>query len=251
VVLWIAGRVLVATPYAVAAAVVDVAFPLAVAASIAVTLLGPGNRRNYFFIALLGVLAMAALVLHLSALDVLPWPPQPVLRVVLDLLLFIMAVMGGRVIPMFTNNGVPGTQARRHPVVEKLALGGIVVLAAVDALLAPAGVIAVLAIALAIVHGIRLALWQPWRTVRTPLGMMTRTARGHTGRPLVADRSDVACYVLVMLAALVRVGGGMALPSQYVATLVVAGACWSLAFIVYFVSYAPYLTRARVDGKPG
>ena len=29
------------------------------------------------------------------------------------------------------------------------------------------------------------------------IGMMTRTARGHTGRPLVADRFEVACYVLV------------------------------------------------------
>ena len=29
------------------------------------------------------------------------------------------------------------------------------------------------------------------------IGMMTRTARGHTARPLRADRVDVACYVLV------------------------------------------------------
>jgi uncharacterized protein involved in response to NO len=81
--------------------------------------------------------------------------------------------------------------------------------------------------------------------------MMTRTARGHTGRPLVADRADVACYVLVMLAALARVVGGMTLPAHYIATVVAAGACWSMAFLVYFVAYAPYLTRARVDGKPG
>jgi uncharacterized protein involved in response to NO len=44
------------------------------------------------------------------------------------------------------------------------------------------------------------------------LGMMTRTARGHTGRPLVADRSDVACYLLVMLSALCRVVGARAWP---------------------------------------
>jgi uncharacterized protein involved in response to NO len=29
--------------------------------------------------------------------------------------LFIIAVMAGRVIPMFTNNGVRGAQATRHP----------------------------------------------------------------------------------------------------------------------------------------
>jgi uncharacterized protein involved in response to NO len=31
------------------------------------------------------------------------------------MVLFIMTVMAGRVVPMFTNNGVPGTQAQRHP----------------------------------------------------------------------------------------------------------------------------------------
>ena len=34
-----------------------------------------------------------------------------------------MAVMGGRVIPMFTNNGVPGAQARRHERLENVRAG--------------------------------------------------------------------------------------------------------------------------------
>jgi uncharacterized protein involved in response to NO len=37
----------------------------------------------------------------------------------------------------------------------------------------------------------------------------------------------------------------------YVATLVVAGACWSAAFAVYAVRYWPVLSRPRLDGKPG
>ena len=37
------------------------------------------------------------------------------------------------------------------------------------------------------------------------IGMMTRTARGHTARPLRADRMDVACYLLVLAAGVVRV----------------------------------------------
>jgi uncharacterized protein involved in response to NO len=35
------------------------------------------------------------------------------------------------------------------------------------------------------------------------VGMMTRTARGHTGRPLQADGFETACYALVLLAAVV------------------------------------------------
>jgi uncharacterized protein involved in response to NO len=81
--------------------------------------------------------------------------------------------------------------------------------------------------------------------------MMTRTARGHTGRPLLAGRADVACYSLVMLAALCRVGGALLWPEAYVATLIAAGACWSLAFAIYVAAYAPSLLLSRLDGKAG
>ena len=72
--LWIAGSVLLLTPYAVAAAAVDTLFPVAVALGIGVPLLRSGNRRNYLFIGLL--LAMAALDLteHLSRLGVVDLP---------------------------------------------------------------------------------------------------------------------------------------------------------------------------------
>ena len=83
------------------------------------------------------------------------------------------------------------------------------------------------------------------------IGMMTRTARGHTGRPLVADRFEVACYVLVALAAVIRVFGGILLPGAYLATIVLSGLCWSGAFAVYAVRYWPVLSRPRLDGKPG
>jgi uncharacterized protein involved in response to NO len=293
--LWIAGRILAATPYLTAAAWVSGAFPVAVAIGVAVPLLASRNRRNYFFVALLAALGMVAVALHLSYFGVLEWPERIGLQAGLDIVMFIMAVVGGRVIPMFTNNGVPGTSARRNPVVEKLALGGVLLLLVVDIAQPSAGV-AALAAALAIVHAVRLALWQPWRTLRTPLvwilhaayawivvhlalralaaldlvpytialhaltiggiggltiGMMTRTARGHTGRPLIADRRDVACYILVMLAAVLRVFGALAFPGAYLATVIAAGACWSAAFIFYAIAYGPSLVRARVDGKPG
>ena len=83
------------------------------------------------------------------------------------------------------------------------------------------------------------------------LGMMTRTARGHTGRPLVADRYEVVCFVLIVLAATIRVFGGMWLPGFYVATVVVSGLCWSAAFTLFAIRYWPVLSRVRLDGKPG
>ena len=83
------------------------------------------------------------------------------------------------------------------------------------------------------------------------IGMMTRTARGHTGRPLVADHFEVTCYVLVALAAAIRVFGGMLLPGAYLVTVVASGICWSAAFALYAVRYWPVLSRPRLDGKPG
>ncbi|HET7403361.1 MAG TPA: NnrS family protein, partial [Usitatibacter sp.] len=56
VLLWICGRVMMLTPFAVASAVVNAAFPLAVAVGIGRPLVRAGNRRNYFFIAALVVL---------------------------------------------------------------------------------------------------------------------------------------------------------------------------------------------------
>ena len=83
------------------------------------------------------------------------------------------------------------------------------------------------------------------------IGMMTRTARGHTGRPLRADRIDVACFALVLLAALVRVGVPLLAPSQAIHAVLVSAALWSGGFALYAVHYWPVLTRARLDGKPG
>ncbi len=295
-ILWIAGRVLVLTPYATAAAVVNAAFPAAVAVGIGIPLVQSGNRRNYFFIALLLLLALATLSLHLSYLGALSWPERASLQAGLDVVLFIIAVMGGRVIPMFTNNGIPGTAATRSPLVEKIALGSVLVLLAADLLQAPAGVIVVVALVAAAAHARRLYLWQPWRTLATPLvwilhaaygwivihlvlralavvdwvpaplavhaltigaiggmtiGMMTRTARGHTGRALTVDRYEVACFALVQIAALVRVFGGMLIPGAYLASVVVSGLLWSAAFALYAIRYWPVLSRERIDGKPG
>jgi uncharacterized protein involved in response to NO len=294
--LWVAGRVLVLTPWTLAAAVANALFPLAVAVAIGVPLVASGNRRNYFFIALLAAASAAVLGVHLSSLAIVPWPERANLRAGLDVVLFIVAVVAGRVVPMFTNNGVPGAGATRVAWLEKASLASVLLLLAADvAALAPA-ITGAIALAGALAHGARLALWKPWRTGRAPLvwilhaayawipvhlalralaaagmvpdplathaltvgaiggmtlGMMTRTARGHTGMPLAAGAAEVACYLLVTLAALARVLGPLAFPRAYVATVVVSGACWSLAFAVYAARYWPLLTRPRVDGKPG
>ena len=64
------------------------------------------------------------------------------------------------------------------------------------------------------------------------IGMMTRTVLGHTGRPLQAGRADVACYLLVLGAALVRVFVPLIAPAQTVPAVLLSAALWSAGFAV-------------------
>jgi uncharacterized protein involved in response to NO len=294
--LWFAARILVLTPFGWAGAIVNAAFPLAAAVALAIPFFRAGSRRNYFFVVLLVMLSCATLAVHLGELGVVHLPPGVGIQAALDVILFIVAVMTGRVVPMFTNNAIPGTGAARHPAVEQAALGSVLALLAADVLQANASVLAVLALLAAAAHAARWMLWRPWRTVRTPLvwvlhagylwvivhlllragaalgwvapslathaltvgaiggvivGMITRTARGHTARPLSADRDEVTCYLLVMLAAVLRVFVPLAAPALLMGAVLWSGACWAAAFGLYAVRYWPVLTRPRLDGRPG
>ncbi|MCC6751460.1 MAG: NnrS family protein [Deltaproteobacteria bacterium] len=83
------------------------------------------------------------------------------------------------------------------------------------------------------------------------LGMMTRVALGHTGRPLVLPRSLVVAYLLVLLATIARALVSLWPARLYLVALTVPATLWGLAFLLYLVVYVPILVRPRADGKPG
>ena len=82
-------------------------------------------------------------------------------------------------------------------------------------------------------------------------GMITRTALGHTGRPLNAGRVELAMYLLINLAACARIIPGIFWPQVYEQSLLVSAGLWTTAFLVYSVAYFPILTQKRADGRPG
>lgn len=294
--LWIAARVAVLTPYGWLSAILNTAFPIAAAIALGIPFYAARNRRNYFFVALLALLGFASLGVHLAQMGVLPLPPWAGIQIALDVVLFIVCVMGGRVIPMFTINGVPGAESVRKPPLEKVALGSVLALLAADAAQAPAVVVGAVASVAAVAHFARWWLWQPWKTLRTPLvwvlhlayawipvhlamrafaaagwmatspamhaltvgavggliiGMMTRTARGHTARPLRADRLDTSCYLLVAAAAVVRVLVPLAVPAWTMQAVLLSALLWSAGFALYAAGYWNVLSRPRLDGQPG
>ena len=83
------------------------------------------------------------------------------------------------------------------------------------------------------------------------IGMVTRTARGHTGRPIIASKPEVSMYVLVMLATVCRVLASSLAPQFYSLLLMLAATAWSLAFGLYLWVFTPWLMAARLDGKDG
>jgi len=83
------------------------------------------------------------------------------------------------------------------------------------------------------------------------IGMITRTARGHTGRPLQVTKAEVLAYALVMAAATLRVLVPLVAPGWLVPSLILAAGAWSAAFAIYVAVYGPWLLRTRADGKDG
>lgn len=296
VLLWLLARMLTLSPWVWASLAANVAVPWAAAMALWQVLSAVKNRRNYFFVLWLVLMGCLTAWLHLQKAGVLAAASRETLTSALDVILFIVVVMAGRVVPMFSNNGVPGLGATRNALIERLALASVLLLAALDALgLQGDGMAAVLLLSMA-VHWIRWLLWKPWRTRRhalvwvlhaayfwlpvhlalragaqwqwwgggaathaltmgllgmITLGMMTRTALGHTGQPLRAGKAEVGMYVLAMLAALVRVGGPLVAPQHTLVAVQIAAVLWSAAFAVYLWRYAPLLTRPRADGQPG
>ena len=76
------------------------------------------------------------------------------------------------------------------------------------------------------------------------LAVMTRASLGHTGQKLAATLRISAIYILVNLAALVRVAAPF-LTEYYTLLLALSAALWSGAFGWFVVVYAPLLLRSR------
>ncbi len=78
------------------------------------------------------------------------------------------------------------------------------------------------------------------------LAVTTRVALGHTGRPLRASRVTAIAYLLLNLAALLRVAAPAA-GSGYLAALDIAALGWMVAWSLFLLTYTPILLGPRVD----
>ena len=77
------------------------------------------------------------------------------------------------------------------------------------------------------------------------VAIMTRATRGHTGRPLHADGTTKLIYVLVNVGAVLRVAAPF-LPMDYASAAGLGGILWAAAFLVFAVTYGPWLVKPRL-----
>ena len=83
------------------------------------------------------------------------------------------------------------------------------------------------------------------------LGMMARVSLGHTGRALKVSNAIAIAFVLINLAALLRVLLPVALPNWYNILIYASTLSWLAAFSLFIFVYAPILTSPRIDGLEG
>lgn len=296
--LWLLGRLSWWLPSAWPLLLFNLAFLLAVAGVMARLLWAVRQRRNYPIVLVLALLAAVDL---LNLLGVLlqhdAWQRQGS-HAAIWLVAAMMTLIGGRVIPFFTQRGLGRLEMVQPWAWLDLAL---LVGTLLLALLTGAGLLlqphwggAVLLLALGLGHGIRLQRWLDRGLLRVPLlwslhlayawmvlaclglglwhagvalpfsqalhaltvgamaglilAMLARVSLGHTGRPLELPRGFAVAFVLLNLAALLRVLG---VSFAYQPALWLAALAWGLAFAQFLYCYGPMLCRTRADGHPG
>jgi len=170
--LWLGGRVLPFFPDALPhglIALVDLAFLPALAIALAVPLVRHGQQRNLVFLPILAVMALANALVHLQVLGLARATAHAGTYLAVDLLILLIAIIGGRVIPFFTERALPGAAPRRWPVIERVSIVAVVALALCELLPLPrAAVVAVAALG-ALSHAIRWWGWHERRVWSVPL----------------------------------------------------------------------------------
>ncbi|MBC7950675.1 MAG: NnrS family protein [Rhodospirillaceae bacterium] len=295
---WLAGRVAFtlagALPPLLVAAL-DLLYVPVLAVMLAKPLISAGKWRNIAFLPILALFLAANALVHFGA------DPMRGVYLGIMLLLVMIAIVGGRIIPSFTQNWLrmQGQPVELKPLawIEKGGAVGSVLLGGVLASIFPGSLAAgVVLLAAAAIHLLRMSRWLGLRTLSAPimwvlhlgylwlviglallglasfidalpvsaavhaltagcigtmiLGVMSRAALGHSGRPLVLSKAVVAAYGLVSLGAVLRVVAPL-LPNGQIGLTHAGGTFWALAWVLFVIVYLPIVIRPRADGRAG
>ncbi|MGE0660252.1 MAG: NnrS family protein [Reyranellaceae bacterium] len=175
--LWLAGRLAFwssgVLPAALVAAV-DLAFLPALALAVGPAIVAARNRRNYMFFALLALLVAGNAAMHagLLGLDGNFDFARRGQFLALDIVVLMIAMIGGRIIPAFTGNFLRAAALRSghtppvlsaRPLVDRAGIISLALLALAGLVLGDRNVIVgALSLLAAVANGARLAGWRGW-----------------------------------------------------------------------------------------
>ncbi|MCL4682668.1 MAG: NnrS family protein [Rhodocyclaceae bacterium] len=302
VLLWLAGRIAFwAAPWLPppAPAIADLLLFPAIFLMVAPQLARATNRLYLLLLPILLTLAAANAVFHYGILAANAHLAGLGLRGAIYAIIVLFVLKGGVLTPIFTGNALRekgrGDQAPFNVELEVLAVGVVLLLAALDLAGAPSPWTGLAALACAGVHAVRTARWRGWRLPDVPLvfvmhlgfawlvfafllkaaadlaglvpeaawmhaftvgglglmmlGLMTRVALRHTGRPLVVPGAMKLAYAMMFAAALLRLAATVhGLGAWAVALAVVL---WGLTFLVYFAVFGALLVRPSLPRAGG
>ncbi len=168
--LWLAGRIgfLIPGLPAVPVAAVDLAFLPVLGLTLAWPIIRAKQLHNYPFPVMLLALAAANALVHGPTFGWTSGTESLGLRLAAYVVVTMIVMMGGRVIPSFTDNKL-NTRARRWKTIETL-VPAVTLGALIASLVAPTSIVTMLLAAIAaVVHAIRLAGWYTPKYWSVPL----------------------------------------------------------------------------------
>jgi len=302
--LWFAGRVAILSSAKFPAefvALIDLLFIPALAFIIAKPIITQKLWRNLGFIPLLFLIMIGNVLIHIEELG---WGEDTAgvgIRLSIGLLILMTVVIGGRVIPFFTQNWLDRHDKKVTTTTPEWIDRVTIISCLITVVASTFPMDGLLLTALNVLTGvlilIRLSYWQGQHTISDPimwilhvgyalmglgflaealslstdllpevlaqhvftigglsimiLGMMSRIALGHTGRPLIIHPLITVAYLAMILSLLSRILTPLFLPDFYEAGLALAGISWVAAWVLYLIIYTPILLSPRPDGKAG
>jgi len=172
VLLWLAGRIVPLIPETLPGwviATVDLAYLPTLAIALSIPLLRSRQKHNLIFLLLLAALTAANVMVHLQLLGFTQNTAIFAIYFAVYSIVFLIAIIGGRVIPFFTERGLAGVSTRSWPAVERVSQGALLVLAGLVLADAAPALVAICALAAAIGQGVRLYGWHQRAVWSVPL----------------------------------------------------------------------------------
>ncbi|PCI62987.1 MAG: hypothetical protein COB35_02000 [Gammaproteobacteria bacterium] len=301
---WLLGRVVVLYPQLVGnniSTIIDLSFLPLTAFFLAQPIIKVKQYRNLFFIPLLGLFTLANTEMHLAVYYPDTFNVTFAGYSAVMLVIFLMSVMSGRVLPMFTANGT-GTQKVLPIKILEIVTNGSLAVAMFSLLLQPLigfnnTVFAIILLIAGLAQALRWLRLRPWITLGVPLlwsfhfailfvwfglillgvsylqvdvainhvwhlltiggiggiilAMISRVSLGHTGRPLAPPKIMFIAFMMISLAALIRVFGPLLVPTKAVMFYDISALAWFIAFGCFVFKYGPMLWSNRADNRPG